>query len=224
MTSKLITLSRESIMGLLIVMSSFIIFEPAISFGNQFLVSQTINAELSFSTNASNVVMAPSIGGLTGGTSNGGTQFAIVSSNSTGYTVTAQSGTADGRMVGNASSTNSIPGYVTSIAGVPDYNFTVPLNSARFGYAISASSTGDIVPNFKWTGATCGGAGTNSDITHCWIAATSTTYTVINRSTPTGSSPATSTIAFRAQINANPSPMIPNDTYTSTTTLTAVAN
>lgn len=204
----------------------FIIFEPAISHSNQFTISQTITTEVAFSTNASDIIMSPTIGGLTGGIANGATQFAIRTNGVAGFNVTIQASSSDGSMIGNASSTNKITGYTTLTDGIPDHVFTVRnASGVAFGYTVEATSTDDVVQSFKHNGATCGTGSNNGSLTNCWIAATSTPFTIINRTMPTfGGQSATSTIAFRVVVNANPNPTLPNDTYVATTTLTATAN
>ncbi|TSC60751.1 MAG: hypothetical protein G01um1014107_247 [Parcubacteria group bacterium Gr01-1014_107] len=57
----------------------------------------------------------------------------------------------------------------------------------------------------------------------CWIAATTSARTILSTTSRTPTSGSTSTLNFRAIISANPSPEIDEDTYTATTTLTALA-
>ncbi len=211
---------------MLVLAFAFTTVEPAVSFGapvqSQFTISQTTNSEVSFVTLASNVVMSPTLGGITGGTANGLTQVAVLSNNSTGYNMTIQA-SSTGAMQGTASSTNFIPVYSTT---TPDYNFVTPANSARFGYTVNASTTSDVTALFKSNGSNlCGvGGSTSGGGIHCWIGATSTAVQIINRGTATAGTGATTTLYFQVGIAANPLPAIPNDTYVSTSTLTATAN
>lgn len=203
----------------------FLLLEPAVSLGAQdtFTISQTVSKEIAFLTPATDVVLVPSLGGLTGGTSNGGTQVVVTTNSSLGYMMTINASSSVG-MIGNSSSTNSIPVYVSATPGVPDYSFTVPANKAYFGYTIEASTTADLATSFKDTASACNSSGGGDTVAQCWIAATSTNYTVVNRSLQTPASGSTTTLKFRVTINANPSPTIPDDTYVATTTLTATAN
>ncbi|MDE1941496.1 MAG: hypothetical protein KGI66_05220, partial [Patescibacteria group bacterium] len=88
--------------------------------------------------------------------------------------------------------------------------------------------TGDIAKSFLNNGSACnitsGTGNTGSGTQHCWQAATTTPYTIINRNYLTPGSGSTSTLLFQVTINANPAATIPNDTYVATTTLTATAN
>ncbi|HTK33483.1 MAG TPA: hypothetical protein VL335_02985 [Candidatus Paceibacterota bacterium] len=225
------TLGQAGI-SLLVLAFIFTAIEPAISFGavttSQFTISQTITSEIAFATPAANVTMSPSLGGITGGTSNGQTQVVVTTNNSTGYNMTLTASSSLG-MIGNASSSNYIPAYVPAAGLTPDYSFTTPANAARFGYSVAASSTGDNVTLFKNSGAACNtGSNTNSPTSNttinCWLNASTTAITIINRSLQTPASGATSTVYFRVNITSNPSPVIPNDTYVATSTLTATTN
>lgn len=201
--------------------------EPAISFAattaqSQFTISQLVSGEVAFLTPASNVVLSPTLGGLTGGTSGGETQVIVATNNSTGYTMTLAASSSAG-MTGTSTG-QTIPAYISSVAGVPDYNFTVPANKAYFGYTVSASTTSDLNISFRDNASACGiGAlDTVAGGDHCWLAATTSSKTIV--STGTYSTGSTSTLKFRVQIQANPVPMIPSDNYIATTTLTVTAN
>ena len=223
--NKLVSYINYSCLGLLLLILAFLTFEPAMSLGattdqRQFTVSQTISKEVSITSSPSNVTMSPSLGGLSGGTANGETQFAVLTNSLTGYTLTIQASSTTGAMQGTASTTNFIPGYATS---TPDYNMTVAVNKAAFAYTIQASSSADVTQMFRENGSVCNTGSSHTNNYHCWIQATSTAVTIINRSLPTATA-ATSTLAFRVIINSNPSPIIPNDSYIATTTITATVN
>ncbi len=206
----------------------FTLAEPAIGFGaatstSQFIISQVVTSEISFQTPATNITLSPSIGGLSGGSSDGTTQVVVSTNNLTGYTMTLAASSSVG-MIGNAAPSNNIPAYVSSVANVPDYTFTTPSNKARFGYTISASTTAELDQKFLTNGSACNTGSTNPGLLHCWLNASTTAVTLITSAAPTAASGSTSTLAFHVVINANPTPAIPNDTYVATTTLTAVTN
>ena len=223
---KIGVLIYESSIGMAVLCLLFVSVEPTISFGavtSQFTISQTVTSELSIVTPASNVIMSPSLGGLTGGTSDGWTQIVVNTANSTGYNMTIAASSSLG-MIGTASSTNYIPAYVPASGGIPDYTFSTPPNAARFGYTVNATTTSDVVQLFRNNGATCNQSGGSPNGANCWLNASTTAVQIINRTTPTPSTGATTTLTFQVQINPNPSPVIPNDTYVATTTLTATTN
>ena len=208
-----------------LVILSYVAYEPAFidaqSTQSQFIVSQAVTAEISFSTPASNVTLSPAINGITGGTSNGGTQFVVTTNNTTGYNVTVTASSSLGMINSVASST--IAAYVPSSGITPDFTFTAPANTSRFGYTVEASSTLDLDTAFKDNGSTCGAGSADASLS-CWVNASTTARTIINRSTSTPTSGATSTIRFRAQVQSNPVPTVPSGSYYATTTLTATVN
>jgi len=167
--------------------------------------------------------MTPSLGGLTGGTALGSTTVAVDTNDIAGYNMTIFASSSVG-MIGNASSTNNIPAYVTATSGLPDYTFNPPAHSARFGYNVTAASSTDVTQMFLSNGSSPCGTGSTMSSLHCWIAATTTAVTIINRNLPTAVTGASTTLSFEVQITSNPNPQIPNDTYVATTTLTAYSN
>src|SRR5271156_4696775 len=82
--------------GFMLLFAAFVFsgMEPALisaaTTGTQFTISQTVTSEIAFSTPGSNVTLAPSVGGITGGTGNGGTQVIVTTNDHLGYTMTLQ--------------------------------------------------------------------------------------------------------------------------------------
>ncbi len=127
-------------------------------------------------------------------------------------------------MIGVASTTQYIPAYSTVSAGVPDFTFNSPSNTAFFGYTVEASTTADLATAFKDNAGLCNALSGADTADSCWIDANTTPYTIINRTNETPLSGATTTLKFRVAITANPVPPLPNDNYVATTTLTAFVN
>lgn len=223
------TILRAFGLSTTIVIASLTVFmfaEPGVGYSattatSQFTISQSVTAEVAFKTPATNVSLAPAIGGLTGGDATGTTQVVVVTNDRLGYQMTIQASSSSGAMLGNSNPANTIPGYSPAVAGIPDYNFTVPANSAEFGYTVLASSSADVTAFFKNNGSACNTGSTN-DAGHCWLNATNTPFTIVSTSGPTTPSGSTTTLVFHVKIQANPSPTIPDDTYVATTTLTAM--
>ncbi len=220
----LIKILRTSLVAFSLGAALFPAIEPVVGIAmeDQFTVSQTITDEISFTTPATNVTMSPSLSGLTGGTSNGGTQVVVTTNNSSGYSMTL---TASGTpaMQGNTQG-GSIPDYTPGTANVPDYTFAVAANRAEFGYTIEASTTLDLDPKFLDDGASNCNTGSSDTADSCWLNASTTAVTVVNRNSETTGSGSTTTLKFRITINSNPVPSIAEDIYTATSTLTAVNN
>jgi hypothetical protein len=209
-----------------VMLCTYVIFEPIVgsAASDQFTISQTVTSEVAFLTATNDVTMNGSIAGLTGGTATGQTQVRVVTNDNSGYSMTIEASSSPA-MQGDTTS-GEIPDYTPSTPGTPDYAFSVAANTAEFGYTVSASTTSDLAQKFKDNGSTACGTGssdTNGSAT-CWYNLATTTTTLVNRTTYTPSSGATTTIYFKTQIQSNPSPIVPEDTYTATTTLTAVTN
>lgn len=172
---------------------------------------------------AGNVTLSPSIAGLTGGTSNGSTNFVVTTDDPAGYTATIIASSSVG-MLGNRDSANSIPALVPATPTVPDFAFeyaSVAPNKAYFGYTVEASTTADTAALFKDDGVNCNtGSGNIED--KCWLNASTTAVTIMNRTSRTDPTGATTTLKFRVVMQANPNPIIPDDTYNATTTVTVI--
>ena len=220
----------ETLAGALIVAVSlyaaYVLFEPVMSDAqtqDQFTVSQTITGEVAFLVNATDVTMTPSLSGITGGTSNGGTQVRVYTNDTSGYNMTLRASSSLG-LVGNTAGDN-IP-YATTSAGAPTFTFstaTVPPNTAAFAYTVEASSTLDLDPTFRDNGSACA-TGSADAADSCWLHASTTNEMIINRSTSTPNSGSTTTLQFRVVVQSNPSPVLDEDIYVATTTLTATTN
>lgn len=213
----------------LIALSTHILLEPvfqdAYAATAQFTATQSIGSELSFLTAPSNITMSPSIAGLTGGAATGSTQVVIYTNAASGYTMTiAASGTV------HAMRANTTGGYINNYtpasAGVPDFSFVnnTAGQASEFGFTISASTTADLAQKFRDNGSVCNTGASDTGSATCWTFASSTATSTIVRSTPTLASGSTSTIIFHTNVPASPSPVMTEDAYVATTTLTAVTN
>ncbi|MFM2381745.1 MAG: hypothetical protein RLZZ76_512 [Candidatus Parcubacteria bacterium] len=205
---------------------SFFAFEPSIAYGiaDSFTVTQEVTSEISFKTAPNDVTMAPPLQGITGGNSFGTSTVAITTNNTTGYNMTIHFATTTAMQ--GIGVTSDIDNYTPSVGGTPDYNFSVGANDAEFAYTVNGVTTpGDIDARFKDNGSACNtGAGTS--VGKCWYGTANavTPVTIINRTTATAGTGATSTIVFQVGITSNPSPAIAEAFYTATATLTAVTN
>lgn len=204
----------------------YVTFEPAVlkAVEDQFTVSQTITSEITFVTTANNVTMSPSIAGITGGSSYGQTQVAVYTNDSAGFTMTITASSSPA-LQGNTQG-GFINDYSSASASIPDFAYSSSTLPAEFGYSVSASTTADLAQKFLDNGSTCNaGASDTNGHQSCWYGlstvATSTMFRTSETAAPSG---ATSTIFFRVYVPSNPSPSLPEDTYTATATLTATTN
>jgi hypothetical protein len=202
----------------------FFAFEPAVTFGqtDEFTVQSEITGELSFVTLADDIVLTPAIPGLTGGFSGGTTTVAVNTNNPLGYQMTIEFSDVEAMQADVGAS--FVPNYVPSSGA--DYDFVMAAGDAGFGYSVfSNTNAADTDSAFLNNGSDCS-SGSTATIGKCWFNkadATSPTN-IINRATPTPSTGATTTIAFRVGVGANPSPSLPTGFYTATTTLTILGN
>lgn len=203
--------------GVLLFAMAFILLEPVITTAqtDQFTITQVVTAELSFVASTTDVTMAGTLAGITGGNATGTTQVVVLTNNTNGYAMDiAFSNTP--AMRGNVSGSTGIRNYGSTTE--PTYLF-FGSTSAQFAYTVNSSTTADIDQSFKNNGTACN-TGASYTANTCWMGATSTSnFRIISRNTAATTS-ATSTIQFKVNIPNNPSPAVNSDTYTATATLT----
>lgn len=222
---EIIKIMKTSTSVLIIMALMFLVLEPTISnaIEDQFLVTQSITSEISFITPTADITMSPALAGITGGTANGQTTVRVLTNNALGYNMTLTASSSLG-MIGNANG-GRIAALVPTTPNVPNYAFSsLAANTAGFGYTVEASTTGEITALFRDNGSNTCNTGATEGSDTCWLNASTTATTIINRATATASSGATTTIKFRTIIMSSPLPAIPQDTYVATTTLTALTN
>ncbi len=203
--------------------AAFFVLEPSIGHAvdsNDFYIRQTITDETSFLVQPSNVTMDGSITGVTGGTANGSTTFAVISNNDTGYTISIAfyDNSTPNAMVGDVSASEAIRDFGDT-GGEPSYAFTAS-TAAQFGYTVTSVVSADTDQSFLDNGSnTCNSGGGSQTADTCWKAPETTGFTIVDRgsSAVTG---ATSTLAFRVVVPSGSVPSVTADTYTATATLT----
>jgi hypothetical protein len=214
-----------------LLMVTFFVSEPVIgqSAQEQFQVTQTISGAISFLASTSPVTMVGTLDGLTGGTSYGTTTSRVRTNASGGYNMTIRFASTS-PMIRNTGG-GYIPSYLYS-TGTTNYpaGFDTSVGNAQFGFSVNASNTAEVADVFKGNGTTlCGSTnGSTFVVNNCWRGASTTdaaaTTLLINSTSQTPSSGSTTTVQFRITIPNNPSPSVPDGTYTATATLTATEN
>jgi len=213
----------------LLSFGSYLMLEPIAGFAatayDGLIVNQSITSEISFLVGPSDITLS-SIGGITGGDSEGQTEVRVYTNESSGFTMTITASNSPA-MVG-ASQGGVIADYTPTSANIPDYTFasTAPSGQAEFGYTLSASTTAELAQKFKDNGSNAcntGSADTTGKTT-CWYSLSTAATSTMVTTAETASSGATSTLYFRVHVPANPSPALPEDIYYATSTLTATTN
>lgn len=160
---------------------------------------------------AADVTMSPSLGGLTGGTSNGSTTVTVTTDNPAGYYLTYEASSSPAMQ----SPFDSIDDYDEGADA--DFAFAVVANEARFGFSPSGS---DIAPAFKDNGALCGGGGVLDTSLACWAGLSTSPITIAEASGANHPDGVATTINFRVGVGSGAG--ILDGLYTATTTLTAL--
>ena len=161
-------------------------------------------------TAPTDVIMSPSLNGITGGTSNGSTTVTVTTDSPAGYSLSIESANSPAMQ----SESNSIADYNQGIDA--DFSFLVNSGAASFGFSPSSV---DVVTAFRDNASVCG-VGSLDTALACWAGLT-TTSTIISQGIgsnhPLG---ATTTLYFRVGIGSDAG-VIAGE-YTATTTLTAL--
>jgi hypothetical protein len=196
-------------------------FEPEIisAVEDQIVITQQVISELSISSPA-DVTMSPSIPGQTGGSATGTATWTIITNNTTGFTATHVASSAVMSQVGGS---DQFDAYTPTATTVPEYTFTVAAADAEWGYsAISYNDPTSINDYFKNNGSICNIFGGSNSFNQCWLDASTTAQTVMNRSASTSPSGVNLTIDYQAELGG--SGFLSNGDYVATTTVTAVNN
>ena len=163
---------------------------------------------------ASNVTMSPSIGGVSGGTSNGATSFTVTTDDSAGYAAVIQASSSPAMQL--TTGAYSFPDYVPA-GGNPDFGFIAPAAASEFGFSPKGT---DIVQRYEDNGSACN-SGTGQTAGACWDGLSTSPITIDSRTSSNQPSGTVTTVNFRA---ASGSSHIQVDgTYVATTTVTITA-
>lgn len=167
---------------------------------------------LAMNGGTSTVTMTPTIGGVSGGTSNGSTTVTVITDNSAGYQLDLKSSASPALQSG----LSSIADYVPSGAN-PDFTFTTTAVSAQFGFSPEGIN---VVQRYLDNGSSCNVGSSNTTFS-CWDGLSTSYRTIASGSASNYPSGATTTVYFRVGIGG--SVLQQEGTYTATTTFTAIA-
>jgi hypothetical protein len=165
-------------------------------------------------TAASDVLMSPSLSGITGGTSNGSSAVTVTTDNPAGYGLYLKASSSPA-MQGNANG-GTIANY-TRAASEPDFTFAVAASDAEFGFTPEGA---DVASEYLDNGTNTCSTGSTETTDSCWGAITTTNELIATRATGNHPSGTATTVKFRLTIGS--STIVLEDDYTATTTLTAV--
>ncbi len=158
-----------------------------------------------------NVIMTPSIGGLTGGTANGSTSVNVITDSPSGYSLTIRAESSPAMQKG----ADTINDYVPEASPNPDPSFITAATDAHFGFSPQGS---DVVLRYRNNSSICS-AGSLSTAEVCWDGF-STSEKLLASGGDNQPSGATTTLYFKVELGGNVTR--PPGAYIATTTLTAL--
>ena len=177
---------------------------------------QQVTAEISMTVVTGAVEMLPPIPGSSGGIGDGFDQVSVITNNATGFSVTIQASTTGGLGAMKGETQGGYFGdYPTTVP--QDWESSTAGQASRFGFGLMnlSLSSDNGAPNY----------GDCSGDEDCFAKLPTTTpVQIVNVSVPTPTLGDYFMLKFRAQIPANPNPLVPEDFYTATATITTTMN
>lgn len=164
-------------------------------------------------TALSDVVMSPTIGGITGGTANGSTNTTVVTDSGAGYTLLIKASSSPAMVSADG---DTIADYTPATAD-PDFTFSITASQAELAFTPEGSNIDD---DYRDNGAACGiGSGDTADA--CWDALSTSNITIAGAGADNHPTGVMTTIKFRVGVGASANK--PDGDYYATTTVTALA-
>lgn len=158
------------------------------------------------------VTMNPEIGGISGGESDGVTDFVVTTDSSGGYQVTIEATNNPAMQSGS----NTIADY-SPAGAVPDFAFAYGVSEAVFGYSPEGI---DVASRFLDNGSdTCGTGSTDSSL-KCWDGLTTGAVVIATDSDANHPNGATTTLRFKVGVGSSAG--VEAGTYAATSTITAL--
>ncbi len=155
------------------------------------------------------VDLTPSIGGVSGGISNGSTTVTVLTDSYSGYQLTIRASTSPAMNSGS----DTIADYAP-VGADPDFSFTTGAAQSHLGFSPEGI---DVVARFKDNGASCNVGALETSLS-CWDGLSVSDKAVASRTSANHPGGSTTTVRFRVGIGGSVSqaPGI----YTATSTLT----
>jgi len=146
---------------------------------------------ISVSVVPSSVSMTPSLGGLTGGQSNGSTTVTVITDSPSGYSLSVRTNSSPAL----TTLAYSFADYTPQLDGIPDFNWSVLAATSEFGFTPEGN---DIVRKFKDNGSVCN-TGSNDTVDACWYNFSTTDETIAQSYFPNQPLGVPTLIKFRAE-------------------------
>jgi hypothetical protein len=183
---------------------------------NSINVIQMVSSEITI-TSPDNVVMSPTIAGMTGGTGTGSATWTVTTNNLEGFEMSIKSDTNPAL---KSPQNNSFANYTPS-GTVPDFTWNVADTDSEFGYTVEPHTVEDTAPAFLDNGSLCG-TGTANATDKCWFGFATADKTIVHRTSETPQLGEAETVKFKAQ--SGPGHYQTEGDYVATITVTALMN
>ena len=206
----------------LMAYTGFLVSEPDIANAveDSVVVTQGVTAEITISSPI-DVTMSADIPGITGNPGSprtGATTWTVITNNNTGFVMSIKSTSTPSMILDG---TYNFSDYSPVAVNVPDYSWgAAGAGVAEFGYTVEPATVADTATLFKDNGSACNAGASNSANT-CWLNASTTDVTVINRTTETTSAGEDEIVRFQTESNAK---YLKEGNYGATITATATMN
>jgi hypothetical protein len=159
-------------------------------------------------------VLAPNIGGVTGGTATATTSFTVITSNPGGYVLSVKADTNPALKSGSYSFTD----YTSASTSTPDYEWLISSSDSEFGFSPEGT---DIVQKFKDDGGSCN-TGESDNPDKCWYGLNTSNESISNSGSANNPSGTQTTIKLKAESGSSHIQEV--GVYTATITATAITN
>ena len=161
------------------------------------------------------IALAPSIGGISGGTATANGAFYVITDNNAGFTMNVSSANSPAMILNGIDPTHYFDNYT---AGTPTFGWAVN-SAAKFGFTVVPGSQGGLATAFNDNGSVCGSGGNSGS---CWNGFATTPTNIINTSSRTSVTPGEEEqINFQAEAQNT---VLEDGTYQATIVTTVSAN
>lgn len=164
---------------------------------------------------AGDVTMSPSLGGITGGTSNGSTTVTVITDAPAGYETYLKASSSPAMQGINNGGT--IADY-TPAGSDPDFDFSVLATDAEFGFSPEGA---DVADKYLDDGVSCNVVSGSDTVDSCWGPLTITNELIAKR--VSGNHPSGTDTVLKFRLTIGGAGLVLEDTYVATTTITAIA-
>lgn len=175
---------------------------------------------ISISVSPSAITMSPSIGGLTGGVSNGSTTVTVITDNLAGYQLQLKATTSPALRCQTECNpaTDYFLDYTPENPAIPDFNWLVLATTSEFGFTPEGSH---LVQKFKDNGTSCN-TGNVDTLDRCWYNLSTNNETIAQSFSNNQPSGTQTVVKFRAESGAQN--FQPSGTYQATIIFTSTPN